>query len=564
MLAIGRFHVVASRGRPTASNAEPSRVDEVLVRTDGSTANETPEGVSSSVPATGDESAVTPFVGPPLPVADAASLGPPPRSVPGSVPGSPPGSPPESSTGAPAGLPTAKPAEPPNEAAVAPPVKPPVKPPIKPLSIKVPERIGRYRLGGRVGSGTCGVVHSATDEVLGREVAVKLSPIGEAHVSTGKVPGAQRAYQTEIVAAGRLTHPNIVTVHDAGQYEELNYLVMEIVNGRSLKEYGKGREQLATHRALAVVADCCLALDYSHAQGILHRDIKPANIMLADSGEVKLLDFGIAVGLSGEAGLTRQGPTLGTPNYMSPEQILGRELGPASDFYSLATVLFELLTGRQLFKAKKVKDLFRTVVHQSAPRLADVRPALPLELSDVLARALQKKPELRFQSGRAMRDALMPFVERFRIVEERPPAQQRFIRRLQRQSFFLSFSDVEIAQLLELVRVRSFVPGDVLLQPGNVERRLMILTDGLVRVSSNGDLLGVRGEGDCIGELGFINGAPETRETMALTPVSALEVTSESLSELPPKVHLHYYRFISEILAARLARDGRLQLDHVL
>ena len=435
---------------------------------------------------------------------------------------------------------------------------------LKPLAIDVPERIGRYRIGARIGSGTCGVVHRSVDEVLGRDVAIKLSPIGEAHVSTGKVPGAQRAYQTELVAAGRLTHPNIVTVHDAGQHETLNYLVMEVVTGQSLKEYGKGRELLPTHRALAVVADCCLALDYSHARDILHRDIKPANIMLSELGEVKLLDFGIAVGLSGDAGLNRQGPTLGTPNYMSPEQILGRELGPASDFYSLATVLFELLTGRQLFKAKKVKDLFRTVVQQSAPRLVDVRPDLPTELSDVIARALRKKPGLRFQTGREMRDALMPFVERFRIIEERPPAQQRFIRQLQRQAFFLSFSDVEIAQLLELVQVRSFLPGDVMLRPGNVDRRLLILTDGLARVSGDGDLLAVRGTGDCIGELGFINGAPETRETVALTPVSALEVTSESLSELPPKVHLHYYRFISEILAARLARAGRLQIDHVL
>lgn len=408
------------------------------------------------------------------------------------------------------------------------------------------------------------MVHSAVDEVLGREVAVKLSPIGEAHVSTGKVPGAQRAYQTEIVAAGRLTHPNIVTVHDAGQHGTLNYLIMEIVAGRSLKEFGKGRELLPTHRALSVVADCCLALDYSHQRDILHRDIKPANIMLADSGEVKLLDFGIAVGLTGSGGLTRQGPTLGTPNYMSPEQILGHDLGPASDFYSLSTVLFELLTGRQLFKASKVKDLFRTVVHERAPRLADVRSDLPLELSDVLARALQKKPALRFQSGKALRDALLPFVERFRIVEERPLAQQRFIKTLQRQSFFLSFSDVEIAQLLELVKVKSFAAGDVLLRAGNVDRRLLVITDGLVRVSGNGDLLAVRGEGDCIGELGFINGAPETREMVALTSVSALEITSDSLSDLPPKVHLHYYRFISEILSARLARDGQLQLDHVI
>ena len=435
---------------------------------------------------------------------------------------------------------------------------------LKPLDIEVPDEIGRYTIGGKIGSGTCGVVHLALDNVLGREVAIKLSPIGEAHVSTGKVPGAQRAYQTEIVAAGRLRHPNIVTIYDAGQFEKLNFLVMEAVTGNSLKEYGKGKVPLPVFRAIEVIVECCKALDYSHTQDILHRDIKPANIMLGDDGSVKLLDFGIAVGITGSAGLSRRGPTLGTPNYMSPEQILGRELGPSSDFYSLATVLFELLTGRQLFKARKVKDLFRTVVHQKAPRVNDIRRDLPLELADILTKALEKKPQLRYQNGAQMIAALTPLLERFRIIEERPPAQQRFIRQLQQQIFFHRFSDVEIAQLLELVKVRSYVPGQILLGAGNVKRKLSIITDGMVKVTENGDLLRVCGEGDCIGELGFIHGAPETNHTQAMTHVSALEVCADSLSELPPKVHLHYYRAISDILVARLASAGRLQLDHIL
>jgi len=128
----------------------------------------------------------------------------------------------------------------------------PSKSRLKPLNILVPDEIGRYTIGGKIGSGTCGVVHLALDNVLRREVAIKLSPIGEAHISTGKVPGAQRAYQTEIVAAGRLSHPNIVTVYDAGQFEELNYLVMEAVDGESLKQYGKGQSPLPVCSTLAL------------------------------------------------------------------------------------------------------------------------------------------------------------------------------------------------------------------------------------------------------------------------------------------------------------------------
>jgi len=182
---------------------------------------------------------------------------------------------------------------------------------------------------------------------------------------------------------------------------------------------------------------------------------------------------------------------------MSPEQILGKELTPSSDFYSLATVLFELLTSRQLFKAKKVKDLFRTVVHQVAPRLSDVKPELPSELSDVLARALEKKPEQRYQSGADMAAALAPFIERFKIVEERPIAQQRFIKQLQTQQFFNTFSEVEIAQLLELVRVRTFSPNDILVDAGDVERRLFVVTHGVVKVSENNELVRVCTEGQC-------------------------------------------------------------------
>ncbi|MFK7856097.1 MAG: protein kinase [Granulosicoccus sp.] len=434
-------------------------------------------------------------------------------------------------------------------------------PSLKPLDITVPGEIDRYTIGKRIGSGTCGVVHQALDNLLGRDVAIKLSPIGEAHISTGKVPGAQRAYQTEIVAAGRLTHPNIVTVFDAGQFEDLNYIVMEVVEGKSLKEYGKGKTPLPVHEALRVISECCRALDYSHQQGILHRDIKPANIMLGENGSVKLLDFGIAVGLREGGGLKRQGPTLGTPNYMSPEQILGRELVATSDFYSLATVLFELLTGRQLFKAKKVKDLFRTVVHQVAPRLHFIRRDLPEGLSDVIAKALEKKPHLRFQSGREMAEALQPYIDDYRIVEQRPVAQQRLIRQLQKHTFFLSFSDVEIARLLERVKVRTFSPNDVLINNNSNDRRLLIITDGLVRAEQSGSFVALIGEGECLGEAGFINGTPEDHRMLALTPVNALELSADVLAELPPKVHLHYYRHISNILVARASSGYAVTLD---
>lgn len=427
---------------------------------------------------------------------------------------------------------------------------------LAPIDIEVPERIGNYVLGEKLGSGTCGVVHRAFDSVLQREVAVKLSPVGEVSGSTGKVPGAQRAYQTEVYAAGRLHHPNIVTVFDAGQYADLNYLVMEVIDGDSLKKYGKGQKLLPTWRALQIICDSCKALDYSHRQGILHRDIKPANIMISSNDTVKLLDFGIAVGLTEDGGLSRRGPTLGTPNYMSPEQILGKDLTPSSDFYSLGTVLFEMLTGKQLFKADKVKELFRTVVHKPAPKLSEFRPDLPQALSDILEKVLQKKPALRYQSGIEMIDALQGFVDQFRIIEELPERQRAMLDRLSALTFFDSFKLVDIALLVAESELKTVKAGVQLLPDGNIERELIILVDGVVRVDESTDkLVSVHGAGECIGEAGFIHGNRQPLTFTVLEESHVLVVTDSALSSLPPLLHLEYYKRCADILLTRLEHD---------
>lgn len=432
------------------------------------------------------------------------------------------------------------------------------RPGVQSLDIDVPELISKYSIGPRMGSGTCGVVHRALDTILGREVAIKLSPVGEVHATTGKVPGAQKAYQTEVFAAGQLRHPNIVTVYDAGQFEELNYIIMEVIDGDSLKKFGKGQKQLPVYRAIEIICECCKALDYSHRQDIVHRDIKPANIMVSEDGRVKILDFGIAVGLSENSGLSRRGPTLGTPNYMSPEQIMGKDLGPASDFYSLGTVLFELLTGKQLFKAKKVKELFKIVVHQPAPRLADIRPDLPKGLSDFLEKILKKDPEERYQSGVEMIDALSGYIEHFKVIEELVEPQRSWLPRLQTLGFFKGFSDADIARLLSETRIVEFATGDELLADGNRDRQLLILADGVVSAGT-GNLTALRlqqiyGAGETLGESGFIHGNFEKLRYRAVCPVTAIEVSAESLSALQPKLHLHYYKRVSDILLARMTR----------
>ncbi len=433
--------------------------------------------------------------------------------------------------------------------------------PIKALDFEVPKKVSKYTIGEKLGSGTCGIVFKARDEALNRVVAIKLSQIGTADASTGKVPGAQRAFMTEISAGGRLKHPNIVTVYDAGQESNLNYLVMESVLGYSLKAVGKGQKLLPPFRAIEVIIDCCEALDYSHQHSIVHRDIKPANIMLSKDGSVKLLDFGIAVSTSKDEDMGAIGPTLGTPNYMSPEQIRGRTLGPASDFYSLATVLFELLTGKQLFKAKKVKDLFRIVVSEIAPRLSDIRPDLPIALSEVIAKALHKLPEQRYQSGKAMADALRPIAEQMGIMAKRSDQQRKFIKRLQKLAFFHDFNDSEIAVFLNQAKPQTFLAGDLLIDEGGSTRIFSVITQGVVIVRRNGNVIRVLGKGDVFGEFGFIHNDLSPEQVTSLAGVNVLSVGPEFLGELSAVVHLHYYKHISESLVQKMTNPDKVELD---
>ncbi len=433
--------------------------------------------------------------------------------------------------------------------------------PIKALDFSVPEKVSKYIIGEKLGSGTCGIVFKAQDEVLNRVVAIKLSQIGAPDVSTGKVPGAQRAFITEISAAGRLKHANIVTVYDAGQEAELNFLVMEAVSGNSLKTVGKGQKLLPPHRAIEVIIECCQALDYSHKHGVVHRDIKPANIMMSKNGSVKLLDFGIAVSTSLDDDFGSIGPTLGTPNYMSPEQIRGKLIGPTSDFYSLGTVLFELLTGKQLFKAKKVKDLFRVVVSEIAPRLVDIRPDLPLELSEIIARMLHKLPEQRFQSGEKIVNELSPIADKLRIMAKRSEQQRRYIKRLGRLLFFKNFDDSEIAVFLNHAEQKTYFAGDLLLDEGDRSRRFCVITQGIALVRRNGSVTKVLGQGDTFGEHGFIYDHESQEQISSLSGLNVLEIMPDFLTELAPGTHLHFYKSISESLMNKLARIDQVFID---
>jgi len=266
------------------------------------------------------------------------------------------------------------------------------------------EKLGRYQLEREIGRGAMGVVYLGRDTAINRMVAIKAIPLA-AEFSDAELVEARSRFFREAETAGRLNHPNIVTIYDVGEERGLAYIAMEYLKGRHLSDYAKSNNLLESRKVLEIIARTAEALGFAHKQQVVHRDIKPANLMYDPSTDVlKITDFGIAR-LSG-AGSTRTGIVLGTPSFMSPEQLEGRTVTGHSDLFSLGVSLFQLLTGQLPFTADSMTGLMQQIAEAPHPPLRAFRPDLPACVESVIDRALAKNPEARYDSGAQMAAAL--------------------------------------------------------------------------------------------------------------------------------------------------------------
>ena len=266
------------------------------------------------------------------------------------------------------------------------------------------ERLGRYLLEREIGRGAMGVVYLGRDTAINRMVAIKAIPLA-AEFSDAELVEARARFFREAETAGRLNHPNIVTIYDVGEERGLAHIAMEYLKGRHLSDYAKSNNLLEPRKVLGIIARTAEALGFAHKQQVVHRDIKPANLMYDPSTDVlKITDFGIAR-LSG-AGSTRTGIVLGTPSFMSPEQLEGRTVTGHSDLFSLGVSLFQLLTGQLPFTADSMTGLMQQIAEAPHPPLRAYRPDLPACVESVIDRALAKDPDARYDSGAQMAAAL--------------------------------------------------------------------------------------------------------------------------------------------------------------
>lgn len=279
--------------------------------------------------------------------------------------------------------------------------------------------LGRYQVEKELGQGAMGIVYLGKDPKINREVAIKTMALAQ-EFDDDELAKVKERFFREAESAGRLSHPNIVAIYDAGEEADLAYIAMELLKGYDLDEHIKKDKLLPLEKVLGIAIRCAEALDYAHSQNVVHRDIKPSNIMYdPDSDSVKITDFGIA--RITDSSKTKTGTVLGTPNYMSPEQCMGKRVDGRSDLFSLGVVLYQLCSGALPFKGDTMATLMYSIVHDPPIDIRKQRPDIPPTLRKVIHNAIGKKPEKRYPSGKKMAAHL-------KICLERLPAEMETVK----------------------------------------------------------------------------------------------------------------------------------------
>ncbi len=280
------------------------------------------------------------------------------------------------------------------------------------LSLDAAEKpmLGRYQVQKELGKGAMGVVYLGVDPKINRTVAIKTMALSQEFEGSELEEVKQRFFR-EAETAGRLNHPNIVTIYDAGEEHDLAYIAMEFLKGEDLSPATRKQNLLPLGKTIEITLKCASALHYAHSQNVVHRDIKPANVMYdPESGALKITDFGIA--RITDSSKTKTGMVLGTPSYMSPEQLAGKKVDGRSDLFSLAVMLYQLLTGSLPFQAESMATLMYKITNEPHPRVREMNANLPEEFEEFFEKALAKNVEERFQSGADLAQALKQTIKK--------------------------------------------------------------------------------------------------------------------------------------------------------
>jgi len=416
------------------------------------------------------------------------------------------------------------------------------------------ERIGKYELRRLLGRGATGSVYLAQDPFGQREVAIKV--LDTAAADPEEARRQLRFFQNEASLAGKLRHPHIVSIYDAGienvDGKDLRYLVMELVEGGSLAPLCEPGNLLDVPRIAQIAYKCCKALDYANGVGVVHRDIKPANILIRDDYDIKLSDFGAAQ-------LARTDVTqvtgVGSPAYMSPEQIRGEEIDFRSDMFSLGGVIFNMLTGYRPFSGTTAYELMDAILNKDPPLPSELRRGLPREMDEVVRRALGKTRDSRYPSWEVFAAALEPMLG---TADDDELSDVEEYNAMRRSAFFRRFTDIELWEVVRVGRCRKYPAGTAVINEGEEDDHIFVVATGLFKVTQRGKLLNAVSPGECVGEMAYARRGSTVRSATvtAVEPSWALSLRVADIDGFSEPCRARFTEAFLSIMADRISMLG--------
>lgn len=421
--------------------------------------------------------------------------------------------------------------------------------------MNAPAKLGKFVIAQELGRGATGTVYLCHDSFLGKDVAIKLYNI-DGDATEQEAHTRRKLFLNEAYLVGKMNHPNILPIYDAGEDEGHCYVVMEYVRGaQPLTVFCRGDNLLPVRKVVEVIFKCAKALEYAHRKGLVHRDIKPGNILMTAEGDVRIVDFGVAHMAGNEAGQLKG--LVGSPSYMAPEQMRQQPSTVQTDLYSLGVVMYELLTGKRPFYGDNLSRLVHQIIYATPPPVHRLRPDVPAVLEDIAYKALEKDPTRRYKAGLELATDLTRVVRTLDKLSEEMAEQERF-NILRRLRFFQDFTYPEIYEVLHASRWQSYGSDEDIVVEGELDDCYIIVVFGDAEVRRGDIPVGILHEGDCFGEAPYLEQGRSMAGIMAQTTVNVLRVNSTLIDQASLQCQLHFHKVFLKTLIERLTHSKPL------
>lgn len=413
--------------------------------------------------------------------------------------------------------------------------------------------LGKFDVIREVGRGSMGTVYLGHDPFADQDIAIKVAhPEQMQDAQLGS--RYRKMFFNEAKVAGRLRHHNIVKVFDAGVDNDVCFIIMEYVaGGETLHKHCRGANLLPMEDVVRIAFRCAKALDYAHRKGVIHRDIKPRNILLTEDKDIKIGDFSIALIFEPDATETQVHGYIGSPLYMSPEQVFEESLTSQSDLFSLGVVMYEMIAGKHPFHGESLPGIIQKITEIAHTPIAELRNDVPPVLGHIVDRCLMKKAADRYKTGLDLAADLSLVFSHIKLLDEEVPSREKFML-VKDLRFFIDFSEPETWEVINASGWHIYDPGAKIITEGEIDNSFYVVVSGEAEVRKGTQAVDTLHPGDCFGEMGFISAGKErTASIVATTALTAMKVRASLIERASLQCQLRFHKVFLTTLVERLS-----------